>query len=87
MARPLRVNVAGGWYHLTARGQNRQRIYEDARDYRDFLARLEEMSGRYGLEVHGYVGNAHRARNHGAALIARRGQLSGRGSCGGARQG
>ncbi len=55
MARPLRVNVAGGWYHLTARGQNRQRIYEDARDYREFLDRLKEMSGRYGLEVHGYV--------------------------------
>jgi REP element-mobilizing transposase RayT len=49
------VNVAGGWHHLTSRGQNRQRIFEDARDYRDFLSRLEEMSGRYGLEVHGYV--------------------------------
>jgi len=55
MARPLRINVAGGWYHLTSRGQNRQRIFDDERDRENFLARLEDMSGRYGVEVHAYV--------------------------------
>lgn len=54
MARPDRVNVAGGWYPLRAGGQNRQRICEDARDYRDLLGRLEAMSDRYAPEVHGY---------------------------------
>jgi REP element-mobilizing transposase RayT len=55
MTRPLRITVAGGWYHLTARGQNRQRIFDDVRDRENFLARLEAMSGRYGVEVHAYV--------------------------------
>ena len=55
MARPLRIDVAGGWYHITARGQNRERIYDDARDYADFVERLEEMTRRYGVELHAYV--------------------------------
>jgi len=46
MARPLRVDIADGWYHITARGQNRQRIYHEARDYADFLKRLDGMSER-----------------------------------------
>ena len=25
----MRINLAGGWYHVTARGNNRQAIYED----------------------------------------------------------
>jgi REP element-mobilizing transposase RayT len=55
MARPLRINVAGGWYHITSRGQRRQPIYYDVRDRKQFLERLEEMTKRYGVEVHAYV--------------------------------
>ncbi len=55
MARPLRIDIADGWYHITARGQNRQRIYHEVRDYADFLKRLEGMGKRYGVQVHGYV--------------------------------
>jgi putative transposase len=55
MARPLRINVAGGWYHITSRGQNRQKIYDDARDRENFLVRLEEMTRRYNVEIHAYV--------------------------------
>ncbi|MFH0909679.1 MAG: transposase [bacterium] len=55
MARPLRINVAGGWYHITARGQRRERIYYDARDRMEFLGRVEEMTKRYGVDVHAYV--------------------------------
>ena len=29
MTRPLCINLEGGWYHVTARGNNRQAIYED----------------------------------------------------------
>ena len=32
MIRPLRINLAGGWYHVTARGNNRQAIYDDDRE-------------------------------------------------------
>jgi len=38
-----------------ARGQNHQRIHEDARDCREILTRLEVGSARYGLEVRGSV--------------------------------
>ena len=55
MARPLRINVAGGWYHITARGQRRQRIYHDEKDRSEFLGRLEETAHRYGTEIHAYV--------------------------------
>ncbi len=55
MARPLRIDVENGWYHVTARGQNRQAMYNEARDYTEFLSRLEELNNRYGLEVHAYV--------------------------------
>ena len=55
MARPLRVDVEGGWYHITSRGIERRTIFEDARDHGHFLDLLEEMSDRYGVEIHAYV--------------------------------
>jgi putative transposase len=55
MARPLRINVAGGWYHITARGHNRERIYFDRADYTHFLELLGEMSERFGVRVHAYA--------------------------------
>jgi REP element-mobilizing transposase RayT len=54
MARPLRVDVKDGWYHVTARGIERMAIFEDDRDHEHFLELLEEMSKRYGVEVHVY---------------------------------
>ena len=55
MARPLRVDVEGGWYHVTARGIERRAIFEDPRDHEHFLELLEELGGRYGVEIHAYV--------------------------------
>ena len=55
MARPLRINVPGGWYHVTARGTERRTIFDDARDHEHFLELLEEMSERYGIELHAYA--------------------------------
>jgi REP element-mobilizing transposase RayT len=54
MSRPLRVDVEGGWYHVTARGIERRAIYQEKRYYEHFLELLEEMSERYGVEVHAY---------------------------------
>jgi REP element-mobilizing transposase RayT len=54
MARPLRINVAGGWYHITARGHNRQRIYCDREDYGHFMELLGAMSERFRVHVHAY---------------------------------
>ncbi len=55
MTRPLRVDVAGGWYHITARGIERRAIFHDTRDHEHFLEVLEEMSERYAVEIHAYV--------------------------------
>ena len=55
MSRPLRINLSGGWYHVTSRGHNRRAIYLDVADRRHFLALLEEMTVRHRVEVHAYV--------------------------------
>ena len=40
MARPLRVDVRGGWYHVSARGIERRRIYWGPNYCRHFLEYL-----------------------------------------------
>ena len=55
MTRPLRIDVEGVWYHIAARGTERRAIFKDTSDYRHFLELLEEMTGRYGVEMHAYA--------------------------------
>ena len=55
MARPLRIEVTGGWYHLTARGDERRSIYRHNRDREHFLELLEESVNRFRWSIHGYV--------------------------------
>ena len=55
MARPVRVDVANGWYHITARGIERRAIFADERDHIHFLELLPALRERYGLEIHAYV--------------------------------
>lgn len=55
MARPVRVDVNGGWYHVTARGIERRAIFEDVRDHEHFRELLPAMGERYGVQVHAYV--------------------------------
>jgi REP element-mobilizing transposase RayT len=55
MARPLRIEKPGGWYHVSARGNERKAIYRDDRDRRHFLEVLTEMVARFRFRLHGYV--------------------------------
>jgi REP element-mobilizing transposase RayT len=55
MARPLRIEHPGGWYHVTARGNERRAIFRDDRDRAHFLELLESMVARFGLLLHCYV--------------------------------
>lgn len=55
MARHLRCNVKGGWYHITTRGVGRRRIFDDDLDRGHFLELLGELVVRYSLRVHAYV--------------------------------
>ena len=52
--RPLRVLYPGAVYHVTARGNERRNIFEDAGDYRQFLLQLELACSRYDWLCHGY---------------------------------
>jgi len=54
MARKPRVQFDGAYYHVTARGNRRQAIFDDDRDRLRFLETLGQACDRYGLVVHGY---------------------------------
>jgi REP-associated tyrosine transposase len=55
MARPLRLEFEGAFYHVTARGNERKNIYWGRKDYQKFLEYLREAEKKYGIIVHGYV--------------------------------
>ncbi len=55
MSRPLRVLVADGWYHVTARGNERRAIFREDRDRTRFVECLGEMAQRYAVRMAAYV--------------------------------
>lgn len=55
MTRPLRVDRAGGWYHVTSRGIERRLIASDERCHEHFCELLEAMVQRFRVRVHAYV--------------------------------
>lgn len=54
MARPLRLEVAGGVYHLTARGNERKSIYRDTADRHRFLEILAATLQRFSWRCLSY---------------------------------
>lgn len=55
MARPLRIEYEGAFYHVTARGNERRNIYFNKTDYEKFKAYLKEAQEKYGYILHCYV--------------------------------
>ena len=55
MARPLRIEYPGAFYHVTARGNERKRIYFTKRDYLKFREYIEDAQEKYGCLLHVYV--------------------------------
>jgi REP element-mobilizing transposase RayT len=55
MARPLRLNLPGGYYHVTSRGNERKEIFSGDEEREKFLGFLPEWTTRYRLRLHGYV--------------------------------
>ena len=51
MARPLRIEIPGAWYYVTARGNERRLIFRGDRDFARFVEILEEMAGRYRVRL------------------------------------
>ena len=54
MARKPRVEVEGGLYHITARGNNRRRIFDDDEDYRKLLKLLTETKTKLPFYLYAY---------------------------------
>ena len=55
VARPLRIEVAGAWYHVMNRGHRGGALFRDDEDRRRFLGTVAELPERFGLEVHAFV--------------------------------
>ena len=54
MARPLRIEYPGAFYHVTARGNEQKDIFKSRRDREQFLSYLESAAVRYGAVIHAY---------------------------------
>jgi len=54
MARPLRIEYPGAFYHVTSRGNARQRIFKDDQDRLLFLDILKQVVDRYQWQCHAY---------------------------------
>jgi REP element-mobilizing transposase RayT len=65
MARPLRIEYAGAYYHIIQRGNERSKIFISDTDRERFLCYLEELNIRYHTIIHTYC----RMDNHYHLLI------------------
>lgn len=54
MARPLRIDYPGAYYHITTRGVGRQNIFFKDADRVVFLEKLGDVVKRWDLRIHGY---------------------------------
>lgn len=54
MARPLRLQYPGAFYHITSRGNEGRAIFKTNRDREKFLSYLESAHERYGAIIHVY---------------------------------
>ncbi|HIJ87321.1 MAG TPA: hypothetical protein HPP97_06485 [Desulfuromonadales bacterium] len=54
MARPLRIEYPGAFYHVTSRGNEQKDIFRSRRDREQFLSYLQTASERYGAVIHAY---------------------------------
>lgn len=54
MARPLRIEFAGAWYHVMNRGAGRKCIYPSPAYFSLFLELLREIHERYHVQTHAY---------------------------------
>lgn len=55
MARPLRIEYEGAFYHVTARGNERSKIFFANKDYQKFKEYLADGESKFGFLLHAYV--------------------------------
>jgi len=54
MSRPLRLELSGGLYHVTSRGDRREDIYVDDEDREEWLSLLGRVCYRFKWRCHAY---------------------------------
>ncbi len=54
MARPLRIEFPGAYYHVTSRGNERKNIFKDKKDREQFLSYVRSAYLRYKAVIHVY---------------------------------
>jgi REP-associated tyrosine transposase len=54
MARPLRIEYPGAFYHVTSRGNEQKDVFKSRKDREKFLDYLASATERYGAAVHAY---------------------------------
>jgi REP element-mobilizing transposase RayT len=54
MARPLRIEYAGAFYHVTSRGNEQKDVFNSQKDREKFLDYLASATERYGAVLHAY---------------------------------
>ena len=54
MARPLRIEYPGAYYHVMNRGRGRMTVFPGDEFRADFLQGLAEAHARFGIEVHAF---------------------------------
>jgi putative transposase len=66
MARPLRIEYPGAWYHVMNRGQGRRQIFHGDHHRQYFLSLLAETAARYNADWHAYclMGNHYHLMLH-----------------------
>jgi len=51
MARRLRIEFEGAYYHIFSRGNNQSNIFHSDEDRQDFLYILADMAERFEVEI------------------------------------
>jgi REP element-mobilizing transposase RayT len=54
MARPLRIEFPGAWYHVLNRGRRKEKIFQKEKDYKTFLDIIKQVCQLYGFQIHAY---------------------------------
>jgi len=54
MARPLRIEYPGAFYHVLNRGHRREPIVQDSQDRERFVSDLSKMARQYRVLIHSY---------------------------------
>lgn len=54
MARPLRIEYEGAWYHVYSRGAGRRRVYFGDDDYASFMDLLGEILELWNVQTHAF---------------------------------